>query len=407
MTLIEHSGTLAAACERQRGAQFITVDTEFLRESTYWPKLCVVQVAGPGEAFAIDALAPEMDLRPLLDLLADESILKVVHSGRQDIEIFSQLMEDLPRPVFDTQVAGMVCGFGDQVAYDTLVRKLTGEQIDKLSRMTDWSHRPLTDRQIAYALSDVIHLRPVYEKLRDKLEASGRAGWLAEEMAILSDPATYVTEPEDSWRRLKVRSGNRRYLGVLRSLAAWREREAQARDVPRNRVVRDEQLLDIAAQKPRDAEHLARTRGLSRDFARGVLGRGILEAVAEGLAVPESECPELPRESDKRRPSPALVDLLKVLLKLKCEESGVAQKLVANTADLEAIALDDRAKVGALSGWRHEIFGKDALALKAGRLALAIKRGKLTVFPLAEGGAARAGAVSPEAGTTTAEVQEA
>ncbi len=372
MKLITDTDTLHAFCARQAEAPYVTVDTEFLRDSTYWPRLCLVQLGGPKEVAAVDALAEGLDLAPLFELLADRDVLKVFHSARQDMEIFHQHMDGaLPAPIFDTQVAAMVCGFGEQVGYDTLARKLTGAEIDKASRFADWSRRPLTDQQLAYALSDVTHLRDIYEKLRDQLAESGRAAWLEEEMAVLTDPATYRTDPAEAWLRLKPRSGDRRYLALLREIAAWRETEAQRRDVPRNRVLRDEQLQDIAAHAPCTVEQLARTRGLSSDFARGRLGEQLLTAVERALAVPKAERPAPPRRNDLPPGLGPLVDLLKVLLKTKCEANGVAQKLVASAADLERIAADDAAEVAALRGWRREIFGDDALALKHGRIALA------------------------------------
>ena len=382
MTLISESEALAAFCERQSRAGYLAVDTEFMRDSTYWPKLCLAQVGGPDEAVAIDPLAPGMDLSPLFDLMKNKEVIKVFHSARQDLEIFYLLMGALPEPIFDTQVAAMVCGFGESVGYDTLARKLSGARIDKSSRFADWAHRPLKKRQVDYALSDVIHLRPVYEKLRRLLDKSGRTAWLDEEMAVLTAPATYQLLPETAWQRLKTRSHDPRYLAVLRALAAWREGEAQRRDVPRNRVLRDEQLFDIAAHRPTGTEDLARTRGLSREVAQGRIGQAILKAIAEGLSVPESDLPAPPPRADRPVGLGPMVDLLKVLLKMKSETHEVAQKLVANTADLEAIAADDRAQVAALHGWRHEIFGKDALALKHGELALAIEGSKVRLVPV-------------------------
>jgi len=370
MTLITETSELAAFCTRQAGADFIALDTEFLRDTTYWPVLCLVQIAGPDEAVAIDTLAKGLDLAPLYRLLADESLLKVLHSARQDLEIFFHQTGTLPKPIFDTQVAAMVCGFGESVAYQTLARELAGARIDKTSRFADWSHRPLTRRQIDYALADVIHLRPIYSKLKRKLRHNGREAWLGQEMAILTDPQTYRLLPEEAWRRLKPRSLDRRFLAVLRSVAAWREQEAQRRDVPRNRVLRDEQLMDIAAHRPDSAEQLGRTRGLSLDFAQGRLGQGILAAVEAGLQVPEAERPKPVKRPELNGDPGPLVELLKVLLKLRCREHHVAQKLVASTADLEQLALDDEAPVSALQGWRREVFGEAALALKHGRLAL-------------------------------------
>jgi ribonuclease D len=376
MSLITDSRTLAEFCARLSGAPYITVDTEFLRDTTYWPKLCLVQLGGPAEddVAAIDALVEGLDMQPLFDLLRDAGVLKVFHSGRQDMEIFHNLMAgDLPRPIFDTQVAAMVCGFGEQVGYDTLAKKLVGAQIDKSSRFADWSKRPLTDKQLNYALSDVTHLRGIYDQLKAQLERTGRARWLDEEMAILTDPATYRTDPELAWQRLKTRSSDRKYLAILREVAAWREREAQRRNVPRNRVIRDEQIQDIAAHAPRDEAALARTRGLGADFARGRLGAGVLEAVETALALPKDQRPQPPQKPDLPPGLGPLVELLKVLLKTKCEDHGVAQKLVATSQDLEQIAADDQAEVAALRGWRLQVFGQDALKLKHGKLALAAK----------------------------------
>jgi ribonuclease D len=382
MTLISDSAELAAFCKRQAKAEFITVDTEFMRDSTYWPKLCLAQVGGPGEAAAVDTLAPGIDLTPLLVLMKNQKVLKVFHSARQDLEIFFLLMDTLPEPIFDSQVAAMVCGFGDSVGYDKLVRKLTGARIDKSKRFTDWSRRPLKQSQIDYALSDVVHLRPVYEKLRRQVENRARTAWLDEEMAVLNSPDTYRLEPETAWRRLKTRSASPRYLALLRALAAWRETEAQRRDVPRNRVLRDEQMFDIAAHHPATAEELSHTRGFSRDAARGRIGQAILAALGEGMAVPEAHCPEPPPQRDQPAGLGPLVDLLKVLLKLQCERHDVAQKLVASVADLEQIAADDDAEVRALTGWRHEIFGKEALALKQGRLGLGMAGKNLALVKL-------------------------
>jgi len=382
MTLIADSAELAAFCKRQATAEFITVDTEFMRDSTYWPKLCLAQVGGPREAAAIDTLAPDIDLAPLLELMKNPKVLKVFHSARQDLEIFFLLMDALPEPIFDSQVAAMVCGFGDSVGYDKLVRKLTGKHIDKSKRFTDWSRRPLKQGQIDYALSDVVHLRPVYEKLRRQVENRARTAWLDEEMAVLNSPDTYRLEPETAWRRLKTRSASPRYLALLRALAAWREAEAQRRDVPRNRVLRDEQLFDMAAHHPATAEELSHTRGFSQEAARGRIGQAILAALEEGLAVPEADCPVPPPQRDQPAGLGPLVDLLKVLLKLQCERHDVAQKLVASVADLERIAADDDAEVRALTGWRREIFGESALALKQGRLGLGMEGKKLVMVPL-------------------------
>jgi ribonuclease D len=385
MPPITSTEDLARFVSRLTGAPYIALDTEFMRDQTYWPILCLVQIAGPGDATgdaaAIDTLAPGLDLAPLAPLLAAPETVKVFHAGRQDLEIFLRIFGQVPAPLFDTQVAAMVCGYGDQVAYDTLAKRLAGASLDKASRFTDWSRRPLTDRQLAYALADVVHLRPIYERLATELKRSGREPWIAEEMATLTSPATYDLSPERAWERLRSRSGDRRFLGNLKALAAWREREAQRRDVPRNRVVRDEQLLEIAAHRPTTIEELARGRGLSMDFARGRLGQAILAALAEAKPLSQEELPE--REERLAQPGlQPLMELLKVLLKLKAEEHGVAQKLLASTAELEQLAADDRARVPALAGWRREVFGADALALKHGHLALTANGGAVNVLRL-------------------------
>jgi ribonuclease D len=383
MLLIADSAKLAEFCERVSESDFITVDTEFMRERTYWPQLCLVQVAGASEVAAIDPLAEGMDLSPLLRLLYDDRLLKVFHAARQDIEIFFHMTGGIPAPLFDTQVAAMVCGYGDSVSYETLAAQLAGARIDKSVRFTDWSARPLTDRQISYALADVTHLRKVYAALAKRLMTSGRAGWLQEEMATLLEPTTYRLEPEESWRRLKPRAGSKpRLLAILREVAAWREREAQRRDIPRNRVIRDETVMDIAAHAPSTVEEIARLRGLSKGLAEGRMGQDLLVAVARGVATPESEAPHLPPAVEMPGGLGPVVELLKVLLKMKCERQQVAQKLVASSADLERIAADDSADVPALHGWRREVFGNDALALKHGRLALTMNGKRIVIMPL-------------------------
>src|SRR5437762_2983014 len=384
MSLITDSDAVAAFCARQKGAEFVTIDTEFMRERTYWPILCVVQVAGPGEAIAIDALAEGLDLKPLLALMSDPNTLKVFHAARQDLEIFFQLSGEVPHPIFDTQVAAMVCGFGDAVSYETLVKRLAGASLDKASRFTDWAHRPLTERQIEYALADVVHLRTVYDRLQHLLAANGRAGWFEEEMADLIDPAIYRSEPAESWRRFRLRGRvDQRFLGVLRAVAAWREAAAQQRDLPRGRIMRDEAVLEIAAHAPKTIEGLARTRSLGKGVAEGKLGRDILEAVAQGLADPDPP-PAIPGKAEAPPGIGPLIELLRVLLKQRCEDFQVAQKLVASADDLEAIAADDNAPVRALSGWRRDVFGNDALALKHGRLALTAGNNKIELVPLPE-----------------------
>jgi ribonuclease D len=384
MTLITDSAALAEFCARQKGAEFVAIDTEFMRERTYWPILCLVQVAGPNEAVAIDALAPGIDLAPLLELMADTAMLKLFHAARQDLEIFFHQSGAVPQPLFDTQVAAMVCGFGDSVSYETLVRKLAGAPLDKASRFTDWAHRPLTERQIRYALDDVVHLRTVYDRLQQLLAKNERAEWFAEEMAALADPALYRAEPAEAWRRFRRRGrADSRFLGVLRTLAAWREAAAQQRDIPRGRILRDEALIEIATHAPREIEQLARTRSLGKGTAEGKLGREILDAVAQGLADPNPP----PAIAQKPQSPPGLgplIELLRVLLKQRCEDFEVAQKLVASADDLEAIATDDGAEVPALHGWRREVFGNDALALKHGKLALTAGRNRIELVPLPE-----------------------
>jgi ribonuclease D len=373
MLVVTDTLALAALCDRLASAEFVTVDTEFMRERTYWPILCLVQLAGPDDAAVIDAQAPGIDLTPLFRLMSDPKVLKVFHAARQDIEIFHHLTGAIPTPLFDTQVAAMVCGFGESVGYETLAAKLARARIDKSLRFTDWSRRPLSEKQLHYALADVTHLRVAYEKLAHRLTETGRIDWVAEEMAVLSSPTTYVTEPENAWQRLRLRSANPRFLAVVREIAAWREREAKGRDLPRNRVLRDEILLDIAAQAPSNEEELARTRSVSRSGIAGWMKDGILAAVAVAKAIPEADLPHLPERRDLPRGLGPVVDLLKVLLKMKSEAEDVASRLIASSDDLDAIAADDAATVPALSGWRFEVFGEDALRLKRGELALAVK----------------------------------
>ncbi|MDK9721270.1 MAG: ribonuclease D [Rhodospirillales bacterium] len=368
--VISTSEELRDFCDVQAKAEFVTVDTEFIREKTFWPQLCLVQMAGPDEAAVIDPMADGIDLSPLAALLTNPKVLKVFHAARQDVEIFLHLFGKVPAPLFDTQVAAMVCGFGESVGYETLAAKLARARIDKSLRFTDWARRPLSDRQLSYALSDVTHLRTAYEKLASRLEKDGRAAWVAEEMAQLADPNTYIVPPELFWPRLKPRSTNPRFLAVLREVAAWREREARERDLPRGRVIRDESLIEIAAHAPKSVDELAQVRGLSRSQAEGKWGVALLAAVATAQALPESDCPRLDPKSEPPKGVGPLVELLRVLLKTACDSEDVAQKLVASQSDLEAIAADDAADVPALHGWRFEVFGQLALELKHGRLGL-------------------------------------
>jgi ribonuclease D len=373
---------LARFCATLATADYVTVDTEFMRETTYWPKVCLIQLAGPDEARVIDPLAEGLSLDPLLDLLRNKSVLKVFHAARQDLEIFTKLMGEVPAPLFDSQVAAMVCGFGDQVSYEQLVAKLAGAQVDKSSRFTDWARRPLTEKQVRYALGDVTYLRKIYEKLNAKLVKTGRAEWLSEEMALLADPATYEVAPENAWKRLRPRTTKGEYLAVLQAAAAWREVEARNRDIPRQRIIRDETLMEIAAHPPKTPDDLERMRGLSKGFAEGKMGQGLLAAIAAKLAAPKETWPVLEREPDLPRGIGPLVELLKVLLKLKCDDHDVAQKLLASTSDLDKIAADDNADVPAMHGWRRELFGEDALRLKRGELALAAQGTKIKLVEL-------------------------
>jgi ribonuclease D len=381
MKLITTTDELAAFCKPLAGAEFVTVDTEFMRERTYWPRLCLAQVAGPEDAAAIDALAPDIDLAPLDELMANPSVLKVFHAARQDLEIFYLRMNHVPQPLFDTQVAAMVCGHGEAASYESLATKLAKARIDKSSRFTDWSRRPLSERQIAYALSDVTHLRVVYEKLRRQLEKNGRLPWIAEEMAVLNDPATYRADPELAWRRLKPRGASPRLLCTLKEVAAWRERTAQRIDIPRQRLLRDEQLLEIASHAPKSVEELAMTRGLGRNFAEGWQGREILEAIDQARRMPDSELPSRDKAPEQLRAPGAVVDLLRTLLRLKAEQAGVAARLVASADELDRLAAGKR-DVHALTGWRHEIFGRDAIDLVEGRLALALDGEHAKLLPV-------------------------
>ncbi len=370
--LITTTEALDQLCMRLRRETFVTIDTEFMRERTYWPELCVVQLAGTDEVAIVDAQAPGIDLDPLGALLADRHVVKVFHAARQDNEIFVLRFGAVPVPLFDTQVAAMVAGFGDQVGYDSLVASLTGGQIDKAHRFSDWSARPLSAAQIAYAAADVTHLRGVYERLCARLQQEGRLEWVAEEMAALADPATYRPDPETMWERLRPRTGNRRLLGILRAVAAWREREAQRVNIPRQRLLKDESLLEIAATAPTSADELARVRGVGRGLADGRTGASLLAAIQATRALPDDAMPDAPRGKDGPRPSPALVSLLKVLLAAQCEAHDVAPKLVATADDIERLAIEDAPDIPALHGWRREVFGENALALKRGDLSLGV-----------------------------------
>jgi ribonuclease D len=376
MDLITSTGELAEICERLGRHPFVTIDTEFLRETTYYPLLCVAQMASTEEAVVIDALAPGLDLKPFFELMAKKDVLKVFHAARQDIEIVWHRAGIIPHPIFDTQVAAMVLGHGDSISYDQLVQRITGDMLDKSHRFTDWTRRPLSPAQLTYAVSDVTHLRSVYSALLADLGRRGRADWMDDEMEVLTSPETYRAEPERAWMRLKTRVRKPKELAILIEVAAWREREAQARDVPRSRVIKDDAIGDIATQAPTTPERLSALRSLPRGFERSKWGEGILEAVKRGL---ERDPKTLPRtERPKAAPNgAATVELLKVLLRMTSERHGVAAKVIATVDDLDRIAADDEADVPAMKGWRRELFGERALDLKHGKLALAIERSRV------------------------------
>lgn len=380
MTTITANGDLEAFCGRLAKQPFIAVDTEFMRETTYWPKLCLIQAAGPDEAAVIDPLAEGLDLKPFLELMADAKIEKVFHAARQDVEIFNNLGV-IPKPLFDTQIAAMAAGFGEQIAYDAIVRQMLRIDIDKSSRFTDWSRRPLSQAQLDYAAADVVHLAALFPILRQKLEREGRLAWVEEEMADLVDPSNYDMSPENAWRRLKPRRHAPKYLAVFKGVAAWRERMAQTRDQPRGRILKDEAIDEIATQTPMDADALNRLRSVPKGYANSKFGPDLLAAVREALADPEAHAPavERPKSGPQPQGTGAVVELLKVLLKARAEEAGVASKLIATVADLEKIAADDQADTPALQGWRREAFGADALKIKRGELALVFDGGRVRV----------------------------
>ncbi|MBJ7412430.1 MAG: ribonuclease D [Phenylobacterium sp.] len=379
MTPITTTAELAAFCDKIKGQPFVAVDTEFMRETTYWPKLCLIQAAAPSAEATIDPLAEGLDLEPVLAIMRDTSILKVFHAARQDVEIFNNL-QAMPRPLFDTQVAGMAAGFGEQIAYDALVRQMLKIELDKSSRFTDWARRPLTDNQLTYALADVTHLAKLFPMLRDRLEREGRLAWVQDEMNDLTDPANYDVEPENAWKRLRPRRHTAKYLAVYRAVAAWRERTAQLRDQPRGRILKDEAIDEIATQGPTDAEGLDRLRSVPKGFSGSRFGPDLITSIREALKDPEAYAPvvEKPRQSASPAAG-AVVELLKVLLKARAEESNVASKLIATVSDLEQIANDDEADVAALKGWRREAFGEDALKLKRGELALVLDGARVRV----------------------------
>jgi ribonuclease D len=376
---------LAAFCTAVAGHPYVTIDTEFMRERTYYSRLCLVQIAFPGEdedsAVLVDPMANGMSLEPLYDLFRNEEVVKVFHAARQDLEIFWINAQVFPKPLFDTQVAAMVCGFGDQVGYETLVRKIVKEGVDKSSRFTDWSRRPLSEAQKTYALADVTHLRVIYEYLAAELEKTDRSHWVTEELQVLTDPATYLVQPDQAWKRVKTRTNSGKFLAVVRELAKFREGYAQTQDVPRNRVFKDDALIELASTKPRNPADLGGSRLLLREARKGPIAEGILAAVKRGVNCPSDEMPKPDRSRDKLQVNPALADLLRVLLKAKTESAGVAAKLIAPSADLDQIAAGER-DVPALSGWRYEVFGEDALRLCDGQIALSAKGQSVRVVAL-------------------------
>jgi ribonuclease D len=379
MHVITTTDSLAQLTAEFAKAPFVTVDTEFMRERTYWPQLCLVQMARPGDgredSVIIDPLADGIDLTPLFELMLNQNVVKVFHAARQDVEIFYNLGGLIPTPMFDTQVAAMVCGYGDQVGYETLVRRIAKAELDKSSRFTDWAHRPLSEKQLVYALGDVTYLRDIYQTLSERLVDSDRGHWVSEEMAILTDPGTYFTEPSEAWRRIKARNHSPKYLAVLRALAHWREASAQGRDVPRSRILKDDALLEIAAARPKTPEELGKLRLIQREARRPEIANEIIAAVTEGEACTPANRPTLPTPPNRRHGSAAVADMLRVLLKARAEKIGVASKLLASSADLDALAGEEDPDVRALKGWRREVFGDDALRMIAGELALVARPG--------------------------------
>jgi ribonuclease D len=379
MKLIATTQDLTDVCHRLAAHPYVTVDTEFLRETTFWPKLCVVQIASIDEAFAVDALADGIDLAPLFALMADPAVVKVFHAARQDIEIFWNLGKMIPAPLFDTQVAAMVCNFGDQISYGDLVQTVCKVALDKSSRFTDWARRPLSDAQVTYAIADVTYLRDIYRFLVAKLESTDRMSWLADEMAVLTSTATYEQHPDQAWERFRNRARKPRDLAILMELAGWREAEAQGRDVPRSRVLKDDIMIEVALAAPRSAEALADLRAFPKGMERSKAGTDILAAIERGLARDPKTLPKIDRDR-RSNGGGATVELLKVLLRQVSEAHGVAAKMIATVEDLESIATNDRADVAALSGWRRDLFGTKALELKHGRLALTLERGKVVTL---------------------------
>lgn len=381
MTPITTNDALIEFCAHLSKAPFIAVDTEFMRETTYWPKLCLIQAASAEHAGIIDPQAEGLDLAPFLDLLRDESIVKVFHAARQDVEIFVKLGA-MPRPLFDTQVAAMAAGFGEQVSYDSLVRQMTRVELDKGSRFTDWSRRPLSDAQLTYALGDVTHLAVLYPKLRERLKKDGRLDWVTTEMEALTEPGLYDTTPENAWKRLKPKRFSAKYLAAFKAVAVWRERAAQERDQPRGRILKDEAIDEVATQAPTDVDAFNRMRSVPKGFGGSRLGLELAEVLKAVLADPEAHAPAMERPAHRQPAPPSVVELLKVLLKAKSDNAGVASKLIATVSDLEKIAVDDEAEVEAMTGWRRQLFGEDALKLKRGEIALVLNGARVEVVEI-------------------------
>jgi len=382
MRIITSTDDLKALAAELSSAPYLALDTEFMRDQTYWPKLCLIQIAVPGNAAIIDPLANGIDLKPFYELIASTSIVKVLHASRQDIEIFHQKGGVIPNPLFDTQVAAMVCGYGDAASYETLARRIAHVEIDKSSRFTDWSRRPLTNKQLEYALADVTHLCTIYESLSEQLKRTHRESWVAEEITALQNEELYVLNPANAWKRLKPRTNSKRFLAQLAAIAAWREIEAQTRDIPRGRVLKDEAILEIAAHPPDNAEALERIRAVPKGFAASRMGKTLMEAIEAGrnAQAPAGFEPEAPRR--KREPSQAAVDLLKTLLRLRAEDAHVAPRLIANADDIESLAAFEDEGIAALHGWRSDVFGNDAIALRNGELGIALSKGRAVVVNL-------------------------
>ncbi len=381
MVIVTDNAALENVCEALSQTDFFAVDTEFLRESTYWSKLCLIQVAGGDVEAIIDPLADGLDMRPFLSVMADTRITKVFHAARQDLEIFYRLMGQVPLPLFDSQIAAMAAGLGDSIGYDTLVQKMLKKSVDKGSRFTDWSRRPLSDKQLIYAIGDVTHLRDLYPLLIGRLKDRDRLSWVDEEMAGLTNPAIYQFDPEDAWRRMKIRKYSPQWLAVMRLVTRWREREAQTRDKPRGRILKDDAIYELAQQAPRSIEALGRMRAIPRGFERSSMAQGLLSTINEAMSDPEKHAPQISRPPVMPSGLGPVVELLKVLLRIKSEELGVAPRLIANAADIERLAAFDDADIPALKGWRYEAFGKEALRLKKGELSLTLKGKRAVIEP--------------------------